>query len=44
MQFTTKDKTHVMENDRFLVLKKVAIEKLPEQMTDLLDIDDKQPT
>ena len=30
VQYSTKDRSQCMENDKFLVTKKVAIEKLPD--------------
>lgn len=32
IKYSTKDKTHVMENDRFMIIKKVDVEKLPDTL------------
>ena len=39
-QYTTKDRTQCIDNDRFLVTKKVNVQALPEHMKKPLEISD----
>ena len=44
MQYTTKERTPIIENDRFVLVKKVAVDKLPDPVSHILEINDQTPT
>lgn len=44
IQYSTKERTHIIENDRFMIVKKVAVERLPDPSDNRLEVNDQIPT
>lgn len=44
IQYSTKERTHIIENDRFMMVKKVAVERLPDPSDNRLEVNDQIPT